>query len=49
MTFLNTFKKALSLLRKGEWRELYIRALLSLGILDFTNVTIDELRLSPEA
>ena len=46
---LNTFKKALSLLHKGEWRELYIRALLSLGILDFTNVDIDELRLSPEA
>lgn len=49
MGLFSTVKKAISLLSKGEWRELYIRTLLLSGMLDFRNVPVNELSLSPEA
>jgi SAM-dependent methyltransferase len=45
---MQTFKKAISLLSKGECRELYIRCLLAFGMLDFKSVSTEELRLSPD-
>jgi SAM-dependent methyltransferase len=39
---------AFSLFLRGEWRELYIRTLIALRILDIQTITVDELHLSPE-
>jgi hypothetical protein len=48
MALLRTLRNVFSLLRKGEWREVYIRSLIFVGILDLKTVITEEYKISPD-
>jgi hypothetical protein len=48
MVLTGTLRNVISLLRRGEWREVYIRSLIFLGILDLKTVLTEEYKISPD-